>query len=48
MQDSSRMSVNNLYPAGNTFPNEIAGTSSISADCEANAPSHAHTRYEEG
>jgi hypothetical protein len=48
MQDSSGMSVNNLYPAGNTFPNEIAGTSSTSADCEANAPSHAHTRYEEG
>jgi hypothetical protein len=47
MQDSSRMSANNLGPAGITFPNEIAGTSSISADCEANAPSHAHTRLEE-
>ena len=48
MQDSSRKSVNNLCPAGITFPNEVAGISSISADCEANAPSHADNRLKEG
>jgi hypothetical protein len=37
-----------IPPGGITFPNQIAGTSSISAHCEANATSHAHTGLEEG
>jgi 3-oxoacyl-[acyl-carrier protein] reductase len=36
------MSANNLCPSGITFPNETAGTSSISADCKADAQSYAH------
>jgi hypothetical protein len=43
MQDSSRMSGNNLWPGGIAFPNEMVGSS-----CKANAPSHAHKRPEEG